>query len=435
MKPLLKKITNPFLLYVLIVLGVSVPVYYVVIDGIWKSELDEHNKIIVEKTAFELNGLQLSDDKLQHSIAIWNSIQPSTDIRKPGTNDSGKDSIYTIEKQKSYVAHENIDRFRCLSTVVQINGSPYRFTVETNIEESIETIAAIAATTLFFFIMLVLGLLILSRRISAKVWAPFRDTVEKLKSFNLNSQHQITFQQTDTIEFHELNQSLEKLLEKNVAIYRSQKEFTENASHELQTPLAILKNKLDILLQSPNLSTEQYLQIEDMHRALSRSTRINRNLLLLAKIDNSQFDHSETLRLDSLLLQSIATMQEHFEQKQLTVEENIQPDVLFTGNSSLITGNSSLTEILINNLLLNAIRYSASNNMIAIQLTETYLEIGNPGEVALDPNTLFKRFSKLSKNNLGSGLGLAIVLEIARYQGWTVQYRFENKKHIFSVQF
>jgi two-component system sensor histidine kinase QseC len=98
--------------------------------------------------------------------------------------------------------------------VVQINGAPYRFTVETNIEESIETIAAIAATTLFFFIMLVLGLLILSRRISTKVWAPFRDTVEKLKSFNLNSQHHITFQQTDTIEFHELNQSLEKIAQK-----------------------------------------------------------------------------------------------------------------------------------------------------------------------------------------------------------------------------
>jgi signal transduction histidine kinase len=218
------------------------------------------------------------------------------------------------------------------------------------------------------------------------------------------------------------------LLKKNVAVYRSQKEFTENASHELQTPLAILKNKLDILLQSPNLTTEQYLQIEDMHKALSRSARINRNLLLLAKIDNSQFEHSEILRLDSLLLQSIATMLEHFEQKQLTVEKQIQPDVLSTGNSSL-------TEILINNLLLNAIRYSPSNNLIAIQLNKTHLEISNPGEVALDSDMLFKRFSKLSKNKLGSGLGLAIVLEIAQYQGWTVQYRFDNKRHIFSVQF
>lgn len=428
MKPLLKKITNPFLLYVLIVLGISVPVYYVVIDGIWKSELDEHNKIIVEKTAFELNGLQLSDEKLQHSIAIWNSIQPSTDIRKPGIKDSGKDSIYTIEKQKPYVAHENIDRFRCLSTVVLINGKPYRFTVETNIEESMETIAAIAATTLFFFVMLVLGLLILSRRISTKVWAPFRDTVQKLKSFNLHSQHHISFQQTDIIEFNELNQSLEKLLEKNVAVYRSQKEFTENASHELQTPLAILKNKLDILLQSPNLNTEQYLQIEDMHKALNRSARINRNLLLLAKIDNSQFDHSETLHLDSLLLQCIATMLEHFEQKQLSVEKHIESEILFIGNSSL-------TEILINNLLLNAIRYSASNSIISIRLTKKQLEISNSGEVALDTEILFKRFSRLSKHHLGSGLGLAIVLEIARYQGWTMDYHFENKKHIFSVQF
>jgi hypothetical protein len=116
MKPLLRKITNPFLIYVLIVLGISVPVYYVVIDGIWKSELDEHNKIIVEKTAFELNSLRLSDEKLQHSITIWNSIQPSTDIRKPGANDSGQRQYLHDRKQKSYVSHENIDRFRCLST-------------------------------------------------------------------------------------------------------------------------------------------------------------------------------------------------------------------------------------------------------------------------------------------------------------------------------
>lgn len=82
MKPLLRKITTPFLLYVLIVLGVSIPVYYFVIDGIWKSELDEHNEIIVKKTAYELNRLQLSEDRLQASIALWNSIQPETNIQK-----------------------------------------------------------------------------------------------------------------------------------------------------------------------------------------------------------------------------------------------------------------------------------------------------------------------------------------------------------------
>ncbi|WP_394676248.1 sensor histidine kinase [uncultured Sphingobacterium sp.] len=428
MKPLLSKITAPFLLYVLIVLGVSIPVYYFVIDGIWKSELDEHNEIIVKKTTYELNSLKLSEDKLEASIALWNNIQPETNIHRVKPGDLLQDSVYTIEKPQRFVDPKTIDRFRCLSSVIQINGAPYRFTVQTNIEESVETIAAIAATTLFFFVILVIGLLIISRKISLRLWKPFRDTVDKLKAFNLNSQQQVDFQQTDTIEFHELNQSLSKLLEKNLAVYRSQKEFTENASHELQTPLAILKNKLDILLQYPDLSDEQYLLFEDMHKALSRSTRINRNLLLLAKIDNSQFDHSEKISMDSLVTQSIEVMQEHLELKQLRLQQEIQPSVL-------LTGNSSLTEILINNLLLNAIRYSNANDTIAVHLNQTSLTVYNPGSMPLDKILLFKRFSKLSKNSQGSGLGLAIITEIARYQGWTVDYQFENNQHIFSIHF
>lgn len=196
----------------------------------------------------------------------------------------------------------------------------------------------------------------------------------------------------------------------------------------MQTPLAILKNKLDILLQSPDLSNEQYQLFEDMHKALSRSSRINRNLLLLAKIDNSQFDHSESIPMDRLVSQCIEVMQEHFELKNLLLLQDIEPSVL-------LTGNSSLTEILINNLLLNAIRYSDANDTIAINLTQAALRVHNPGSTALDKKLLFKRFSKLSKNSQGSGLGLAIITEIARYQGWTVDYHFENNQHIFSIHF
>jgi hypothetical protein len=99
MKPLLSKITTPFLLYVLIVLGVSIPVYYFVIDGIWKSELDEHNEIIVKKTTYELNSLKLSEDKLQASIALWNNIQPETNIHRVKPGDLLQDSVYTIENR------------------------------------------------------------------------------------------------------------------------------------------------------------------------------------------------------------------------------------------------------------------------------------------------------------------------------------------------
>ena len=428
MKPLLSKTTRPFLIYVLVVLLISVPVYYIVVDTIWKNELDEHNRIIADKTAYALNQLKLSGDTLLKSIALWNSIQPGTNIQSISNSGTIKDSVYTIEKQKSYSEKPNIDRFRCLSTIIYINNKPYLFTVETNIEESKETIAVIAVTTIFFFIIIVAGLLILNRKLSITIWRPFRNTLDKLKTFNLNHQTKIDFDKTDTSEFEELSHSLRELIAHNIAAYKTQKEFTENASHELQTPLAILKSKLDILLQNKDLTQRQYHIAEEMNKALIRSSRINKNLLLLAKIDNSQFDNSENLKFDMLLQQSIETLQEHFEQKNISVSTTAVPDLS-------LSGNGSLTEILINNLLLNAIRHTLPNGSITLTLTKSSFEVANSGLKELDKDLLFKRFSSVSADNSGSGLGLAIIKEICRFQKWSVRYRFENSHHIFSVYF
>ncbi|PUB32802.1 signal transduction histidine kinase [Elizabethkingia sp. YR214] len=426
MKPLLSKITRPFLIYVFFVLIISVPVYYWVVDTIWKTELDEHNKIIAEKTAYELNRLKLTDEKLSESIKLWNDIQPGTNIQNIKNNDKLKDSIFTYEKQKSYTKEFNIDRFRALSTIIYVNNKPFRFTVQTNIEESQETIVVIAITTFFFFMAIVLGFLFINRKLSNSVWKPFRDTLEKLKKFNLNHQTKIEFNKTDTLEFEELNRSLSKLIEHNIMVYKTQKEFTENASHELQTPLAILKNKLDLLLQSKDLTQEQYQITEEMNKALMRSARINKNLLLLAKIENNQFDNSETILFNTLLHQSIETLQEHFDQKNITIRENVSEEVE-------VHGNGSLTEILINNLILNSIRHTPFGGTISIKLTNAAFEISNSGTEKLNTDLLFKRFSSLSSHKGGSGLGLAIIKEICTFHGWTVAYKFENNQHIFSI--
>ncbi|MDR2228331.1 MAG: HAMP domain-containing histidine kinase [Flavobacteriaceae bacterium] len=426
MKPLLSKITRPFLIYVFFVLIISVPVYYWVVDTIWKSELDEHNKIIAEKTAYELNRLKLTDEKLSESIKLWNDIQPGTNIQNIKNNDRLKDSIFTYEKQKPYTKEFNIDRFRALSTIIYVNNKPFRFTVQTNIEESQETIVVIAITTFFFFMTIVFGFLFINRKLSNSVWKPFRDTLEKLKKFNLNHHTKIEFNRTDTLEFEELNRSLSKLIEHNIMVYKTQKEFTENASHELQTPLAILKNKLDLLLQSKDLTQEQYQITEEMNKALTRSARINKNLLLLAKIENNQFDNSETILFNALLHQSIETLQEHFDQKNITIRENVSEEVE-------VHGNSSLTEILINNLILNSIRHTPFGGTISIKLTNSAFEISNSGTEKLNTDLLFKRFSSLSSHTGGSGLGLAIIKEICTFHGWTVAYKFENNQHIFSI--
>lgn len=428
MKPLLSKTTKPFIIYVLIILVISVPVYYFVVDAIWKHELDEHNEIVAEKTSYQLNSLKLTDEKLSETIKFWNELQPTTNIQNIDPTDSLKDSIFILEKPHDFLHFDDIDRFRGLSKIIYLNKKPFRFNIETNIEESQETIFFISATTVFLFLLIVGGLLFLNRRLSKSVWKPFRKTLDKLKTFNLNQQTKIEFDKTDVSEFEELNQSLSKLIDQNITVYKTQKEFTENASHELQTPLAILKNKLDILLQNEDLTEKQYEIAEEMNKALTRSSRINRNLLLLAKIDNSQFDNSELIRFDELLNQSVEILQEHFEQKNIAVNSDISNDVN-------VKGNSSLMEVLINNLILNAIRHTPSNGLIEIKLTNSVFEVSNSGTEKLNEDLLFKRFSKLSTDNRGSGLGLAIIKQICRLQNWNINYKFDNNLHLFSINF
>ncbi len=428
LKPLLSKTTKPFIIYVLIVLMISIPVYYFMVDTIWKSELDEHNQIIVEKTAYEFNQLKLSDKELEDGLELWNHIQPETNIEKISGDHIKGDSVYTNERSLPFISEQKKERYRCLRKVVYIHDKPYLFTIQTNIEETHETIAVIAMIAIFFFVMIVIGLLYLNRRLSASVWKPFRATLDQLKTFQLNSQSKIQFPVSDTTEFEELNQSLDKMIEHNISVYKTQKEFTENASHELQTPLAILKNKLDLLLQDSDLTEKQYRIVEEMNRALTRSSRINKNLLLLAKIDNNQFDNSENISFHALLRQSIDILQEHFEQKNIAVRENIIAGIH-------VNGNSSLTEIMINNLIINAIRHTMPNGFIGIDLTDSVFEVSNSGTEQLNTDLLFKRFSKLSADHHGSGLGLSIIQEICKFHHWEISYRFENNQHFFSVKF
>lgn len=428
MKNLLQKSLKQLTIFAFIVFALSVPSYFLLVDWIWLKELDENNHLIAERIENEFNEQNISDEKLAENIKFWNEIQPVSQI-KYTEQPLAQDSLYTISRENSYATREDvIDRFRGLKTNIKINNRNYVLVVETNVEETEETVAYIAMVTLLFFLILVVGFWILNRRLSKKLWQPFQDTLQKLKSFQLNSQKQIDFQETDTIEFAELNATLDKLLQHNIATYRSQKEFTENASHELQTPLAILKNKLDILLQNDDLTERQYHIAEEMNKALIRSSRINKNLLLLTKIENSQFDNSELIGFDALVVQSMDALQEHFKEKNISVSSDIQPNVE-------LKGNSGLTEVLINNLIINAIRHTSPGGAIRVALSKSGFEVRNSGGQALDTDLLFKRFSRMSADNSGSGLGLSIVQEICKLHGWQVTYSFENREHIFSVTF
>lgn len=427
MKNLLQKSLKPLTIFAFIVFALSIPIYFLLVEWIWMKELDENNELIAQRIENEFNQQHINHEKLEESITFWNEIQSVGRIESM-TKPLQKDSVYTIRRQNPYSKKKAIDRFRGLVTTIRINKNNFTVTIETNVEESEETVGYIAVVTLLFFLILIIGFWILNKRLSQKLWAPFHITLHKLKSFQLNNQTEIQFSETDIIEFQELNIALEKLLRHSIAIYKSQKEFTENASHELQTPLAIIKNKLDVLLQEESLTDRQYRIIEEINRTLTRITRINRNLLLLAKIENHQFDNSEIIQVSQLLRQCIEQLMEHSENKNIRIQIDINDHVTIKGNRTLI-------EMLINNLLINAIRHNIRNGKMNIYLTNNELIVSNTGTKTLNREKLFERFAISSSDATNSGLGLAIIKEICNHYGWEIDYDFENGFHSFRVTF
>jgi len=428
MSKLLHKPFKAFTIYALIILACSIPVYYLVVDFIWLDELDEHNHIVKERIEYSFNNAQIEENELNSLLKNWGKLQPSTTLTPSDLSVPKPDSTYTITKQNTYVEHNEIDRFRVLSSYISINGKLYHLQTETNIEEADETMLAIAIVTLLFFALLVIGFIFLNRRIAKQIWQPFRNTLKKLKSFDLTTQRAVSFDKTNIEEFEELNQSLQKLIDKNISVYSQQKTFIENASHELQTPLAVLKSKLDLLLQNKNITSEQAELLTAIDLPLSRITRINKNLLLLAKIENKQFAEVENIELTEVINETLELLSDYTTLKQISVDENFSEKLFLSCNKTLL-------EILVNNLLINAIVHNTEQGKIQISFSNKTLTISNTGKTALSNEKLFERFTISSSETANSGLGLAIVKEICNRYNWHIHYTFENNLHSFSVQF
>ncbi len=277
-------------------------------------------------------------------------------------------------------------------------------------------------------VLLGVGVTLTMRLVSKSLWKPFEQTLESIGTFRLEKSSVPDLPQSDVKEFATLNEALRRLMEKSVNSYQAQKEFTENASHELQTPLAIFQAKLELLLQQPELSESQAEIIQDLFQITSRLSRLNRNLLLLAKIDNDQFDNKETICLDAFmdkLLPSLETVS-----GRLTIERRYSPGPL------MVEANGVLLESMVSNLFINAVRHNRAGGKIIISIAGNALSIANTSdEPALPTEHIFNRFYRPAQGKGGNGLGLAIVKAIADYHGWNVAYDFHDGTHSFTVDF
>ncbi|PWJ54990.1 signal transduction histidine kinase [Dyadobacter jejuensis] len=426
MKKLLDRSLNPLIIYSLVVLAGSIPAYYLIIDYTWTNELDKHHSAIKTKITNRLNGLDASQVDMAENIRMLNHLEPGFHLKRVAEAEIAPDRRYSEIRFDDFM--QDREQFRGLVTFITIHGQSYRLTIETNMEEVDETIGIIAAVAIFFLVLLLGGFIYLNRRTSLKLWNPFYQTIDQLQRFQLNNQAQIDFPPTQIKEFDTLQKSLQALIDRNIKSFQLQKRFTENASHELQTPLAIIKSKLDLLLQQKELTATQAQLITSATESLNRVAKINKNLLLLAKIENHQFQNPVPVDLEEEIHAAVERFEELYEYKHPEFLLAVEP-------AAPLMADPTLVQILLNNLIQNACKYSPPKSVIGLQLNNNDLFIKNPGQAPLIEKELYSRFGQATRPDSGNGLGLAIAHEICRYYGWPITYAYTQGSHVFHIDF
>lgn len=325
---------------------------------------------------------------------------------------------------KSFYAEEIHDVLRAVQS-----GQPIPETdLEEDIVQGMVIQFGVIAGVLGLAMVLVTGLL------SRRLWRPFERTLQTMEQFRIDAPAYEPLPETDVQEFSQLNAALNRLMDSSVAQYRLQKEFTENASHELQTPVAVLQSRLDMLLQSPDLTERQAALVQDMYGVTGRMARLNRDLLLLAKMENRQFDKGEQVDIAAVVRDLLPDWQTLAGDLMLRVEGTEQPIP--------VTADRTLVETLFNNLVINAIRHNRAGGEIDITLRPTGVSVTNTSDLpALDADKIFERFYQpamavpaVPASGKGNGLGLAIAKAVCAYHGWTIRYAYTAGRHCFEVE-
>ena len=421
MKSLLNKNISQFLLYTtLILIGFS-PVFYFVMKHYYTEDLDE--LIIYRSNDFKKH--MLPEFGLDE-VRTWNLYNEDIKVLYPNLETVVDEPVeeYLYNKSEGHNIY-----YRLYYTNIDIEGQPFLLMSRIPMIEAKDMVINLSFQYLIIFSVLLFSLTIVQRIISKKLWGTFYDSLRKIETFSLEQGTVPEFAETNITEFARLNEMLSKLIKNNVIIYKQQKEFIENASHELQTPLAVFQSKLDILLQDSNLTESQSKTIQMLYNTSSRLSRLNKNLLLLAKIDNEQFKDLKEINFIETLDSQLGFLIELAENNGLHVSVHFN-------NALTIHANTTLLESLINNLIVNAIKHNKPEGSIYITVDGNTFTVSNTGtDPELVQEKIFRRFSRTTEEKKGNGLGLAIVSQICKLHRWNIAYSFIENRHTFTVCF
>lgn len=418
---LLHKTLQHYLTFSVVIFVVSIPLFYFIVQKLWIEDVDDSLVYQKEKIIDGILSSGLNSTNISRFTETADNYDLGISIFFLENNVPEKDSIYYHSFYDETRSH--VEPFRELKSVVNIDGKSIEIIIRKDLVESVDLIRGIALTQAMLFFLLLIGIFFLNQYFAKKTWRPFYRLVERLNTFRIDKEEPIYAEKSNISEFNKLNQSVAKLTENNIRVFRAQKEFTENAAHETQTPLAAIKTQLDLMAQEPALTKKQAEFIERMDKNLRHLSQLNRNLLLLAKIDNDQFNITEPVNISQILKEVAGIFEEQWKLKGINVQVKIQ-------NKQVIISNAYLLQLLFSNLIKNAVKYNIPSGFIEIELNENIIRITNSGQKKpLPGEEIFRRFYKKGEQDGSSGLGLAIAKRICELLKFDIEYHFEEPNH------
>ncbi len=328
--------------------------------------------------------------------------------------------IYTINEQ-------DLEPFRLLKTAFKLGNDYYELNVISSTVEKDDLKEDILFSIIWLYAFLLLSLFVINNLMLRKIWEPFYEVLNKIKNFNLDKNPVLKSTDTNVQEFKDLDQAVGALTKHVVLTYNSQKQFLENASHEMQTPLAISINKLELLIEQETLSDEQAALIDQVNQQLKRLTRLNKALILLTKIENKQFLVEKSVEVNSLVKEVLTQFEDFANSKNLQIEYKETAEISLGIHPDLL-------HILISNLIKNAIVHNQEGGQIRVSITENKIIISNTStQSKLDIQAIFNRFEKFSTDPNRLGLGLAIAKAICEASDLKLNYKYEDQLHSFTI--
>lgn len=418
------KLLNHTLKYLALILPLIVGVwaalfYFNLVDEVEDSLDDglENNKMLIIQQAHSDSTILLNDKFNERNYAIR---RIDRDLAL-GMRDTYSDTLIFV------INEQDFEPYRLLKTAFRVQDQYYELQVISSSLEKDDLTEDILYSIIWLYVILLLSVLIINNLVLRKIWSPFYQLLSKIGQFSLDKNPVITPTPTNVKEFKELDERVVRLAQQSAATYSSQKQFLENAAHELQTPLAVSINKLELLSEHEDIPQKHLETIGSITNQLQRLTRLNKALLLLTKIENRQFAMQEEVQVNPMIRQLV----EQFE--DLAASKNIRVQLVEDGEL-VLTAHPDLISILISNLIKNGLVHSIPDGQVRVFITEDGFSISNSAQgAALDPKLIFRRFQKFTADNQRVGLGLAIVKAICDACNLQVDYSWSQGFHQFRV--